>query len=228
MNEDASSICDEQRTRQNAPGIDCRRKRWLWTLGSMVVGLAVLGGIWIAARDSLVPRNWGVVDEGLVYRSGQLSPNLVRPKLERLGIRTIVDLTEIDPDNPEEAAERDAACDLGVALLELPLSGDGRGEIGHYADAIAAITKAVASESPLLVHCAAGAQRTGGVIACYRMLVQGRDVENARAEMIRYGWDPERDRVLTEFLNANMQELATELAERAIIPRVPDPLPRFP
>lgn len=204
------------------------RVRRFWILGSMLLGLAVCGSTWFVWRHAIVPKRWGVIDEGLVYRSGQLSRHLVRRQIERHGIRTILDLTEIDPDHPDKAAQVAAARDLGVEIVSLPLSGDGRGDIAHYAEAIAAMSDAVESRTPILVHCAAGAQRTGGVTACYRMLVRGWTVEQARAEMERYGWSPQRNPVLVPFLNDNMQSLALELVRRGIIEDIPDPLPLFP
>lgn len=178
-------------------------------------------------KDRLVPRRWGVIEEGVVYRSGQLSRHLVGPMLRRHDIRRIVDLTEVEPDNPDEAAEHDTARELGVEIVSLPLSGDGRGDIEHYAETIQAICDAVESGEPLLVHCAAGTQRTGGVTACYRTLVQEESVDSARREMERFGWDPERDHVLSAFLNEKMGELAALLVDRGIIERAPDPLPSF-
>ena len=57
--------------------------------------LAVLagGGVWLwedVLEDRLVPKRWGVVEEGRVFRSGQLHPALVRRTLERHGIDLVI------------------------------------------------------------------------------------------------------------------------------------------
>src|SRR5579872_2299148 len=44
-------------------------------------------------RDHFVPKRWGVVEEGAIYRSGQLSRNLVKKMLETHHIQRVVDLT---------------------------------------------------------------------------------------------------------------------------------------
>jgi protein tyrosine phosphatase len=76
----------------------------------------------------------------------------------------------------------------------------------------------------VLVHCAAGAYRTGGVVAAYRMLVQGGSPADAWAEMKRYDWDDSEPQ-LPDYLNSNMAELAAQLVQLGVIDEVPDPLP---
>lgn len=223
-----SASAEERPSWRILPDDRSRRTRRFWTLGSMFLALAVCGAIAFGWRHSVLPKRWGVIEEDLVYRSGQLSRNLVRHMLQRHGIRTIVDLTTPDAAHPDKAAQREAARDLGIDIVSLPLSGDGRGDIMRYAEAIAVVSNAVKSGTPVLLHCSAGAQRTGGITACYRMLVQGWSVEQALAEMRRYGWCPRRNPDLAPFLNDNMESLALELVRRGVIEDVPDPLPLLP
>ena len=49
----------------------------------------------------------------------------------------------------------------------------------------------------------------------------------ARAEMMRYGWDPVSDKKLTEFLNRNMEALAKMLVEMGVLSEVPDHIPQL-
>ena len=76
-----------------------------------------------------------------------------------------------------------------------------------------------------LVHCHAGAQRTGSVIAAFRVLVLGHPAEDAYAELGRYGWDADDDQVLLTYLNRNLPRVAEELAARGLITKVPVPFP---
>lgn len=190
--------------------------------------LAVAGGIWAwddLLKERLFPKRFGVVEEGLIYRSGQLHPALVERTLRDRGIEVIVDL---DPDDtPEARAESLAADRLGIEHRLFPLVGDGTGDIEQYAQAILRMKSAVEAGEPVLVHCSAGTYRTGGVVAMYRVLLEGWTPERARAEMIEYDWKS-RDRILPAYLNRNMSALAERLVKLGAIERVPDPLPRFP
>ena len=76
------------------------------------------------------------------------------------------------------------------------------------------------------MHCAAGSYRTGGVIASYRMLIEGKAPDEAWAEMERYSWNSDNP-ILPEYLNSHMGELTEKLLQLGVIESVPDPLPVF-
>ena len=203
--------------------------RWFrWAVAMALassVGVLAWNGMF---RDRIVPKRWGVVVPGRVYRSGQLSEHLVERQLLEHRIKTVVDLQSIDPACPGQAAELDAARRNGVEIVRCPLAGDGTGDIRQYAEAIATIDRCERVGRPVLVHCAAGSQRTGGVVAAYRILVRRESPEAAYSELREYGWDPRKDRKLIEYVNGQMAELARLLAERDVIECVPDPLPALP
>ena len=73
--------------------------------------------------------------------------------------------------------------------------------------ALAAIARAQDNGRGVLVHCHAGSQRTGGVVACYRMLFEGWSFDRALEEMEHYGWRPDRDAVLREYLERHLPEI---------------------
>ena len=213
-------------------GRDQGKKTWSW----VVVGIVVLiaGGIWLweeQLEDRIIPKRWGAVIDGSLYRSGQLHPALIERTFVAHGIELVVSLIDVetgsDDDRAFDAVERTTCEDLGIERRVLPLQGDGTGNIGNYALAIGAIAVGLESGRTILVHCAAGSQRTGGVVACFRVLVEGWTPAEARAEMERYDWDPKDDRALTDHLNANMAELARRLVDLRVIDALPDPLPRF-
>lgn len=178
---------------------------------------------WLEPR--FTDKRWGVVEAGLVYRSGQVSGVRVGGTLARHGIATIVDLTYPQPGDEDQRAELAAASARGIRHLRFPLLGNGIGRRDHYADAIAAVHRSVQAGAPVLVHCAAGTQRTGGVIALYRLLVQGRAPAAVFQEMQRFRWDPLDDSEMLVFLNRNMGDIAARLVLRGVLERVPDPLP---
>ncbi len=149
----------------------------------MVVGVLVAlvgGGVWLwedVLEDRLVPKRWGVVEEGRVFRSGQLHPALVRRTLERHGIDLVISLIDLtradDDDRKADEAERIACEELEIERRVFPLQGDGTGAIENYARAIASMAECLEDDRRVLVHCAAGSQRTGGVVTGFRVLVQG-------------------------------------------------------
>lgn len=182
---------------------------------------------WDQLKYQLFPKRFGVVVPGLVYRSGQISPGLIKTVLRENKIAAVIDTTGLEPGDKSQAAETKAIAELGIASFRFPLSGDGTGKIENYARAIAELHESRLAGKPVLLHCSAGTQRTGGIVAAYRVLVQGRPTDEAIREMERYEFSREKDKVLIDYLNAHMDELARRLVELGVIERVPDPLPVF-
>jgi hypothetical protein len=192
------------------------RRRVVWL--ALAVGL-IGGGIalWTEVlRDRIVAKRWGVVEPGFVYRSGQVSRHLVESQLREHGIRVVVDLMGDDPGNREQPFEREAISRLGIELVKCPLIGDGTGDPREYVRAVAAIDRARKSQQPVLVHCYAGSQRTGGVVALYRLLVRGEAPEAILAELPRYDWRPARDRILLDYLDRHRDEITRGLREQGV------------
>lgn len=206
-----------------------RHRRLL--LHGLILSTCLAGsGAWLwdrVIRDQVIPRRWIAVEEGYIYRSGQLSASLVRDTLQKHGIKVIVALTGEKPGNRDYEAERKAAEELGIELRRFPLRGNGTGEVEHYAEAIAAVVRARQQGRPVLIHCSAGAQRTGGVTACYQLLVQGRTPDEVLQDLKRGGWKT-KDVALLNYLNENLHAIAVLLYERRIIAKIPDPLPVLP
>jgi len=195
----------------------------------VILCVAILSMVWKThIRDRMIPRKWGVVVPEKIYRSGQLSAQLVEQMLQTHGIKVIVDLTYEDlPNEPEQQEELVAAEKLGIEHKRFPLRGWGTGKVTHYVDAVAAIDQAVKEGKPVLVHCTAGAQRTGGVLATYQMLIENRDPALVRQEMMLYGWDPEEDKFMLGYLNDSMELFAEMLVEKGVIDVVPRPVPQL-
>lgn len=196
-----------------------------------IAGVAVVAAgaaAWVELRYELLPKRWVEVEPSTLYRSGQLSKRLVRDTLARHDIRVVVDLSADTPGTVEDArAETRAVEALGIEYHLFPLRGDGTGDVRSYAQAIATIERARREGKPVLVHCAAGARRTGGVVAAWQALVRGAPAETAYRELDRYGSTPVAETPLVDWLDAHMAELAALLVELDVIERVPDPLPAF-
>jgi protein tyrosine/serine phosphatase len=202
-------------------------RRWfLATAAVAVVGTTGFVTWQEVLKDRFLAKRFGVVVPGQVFRSGQISDAMLEPTLRENGIRAIVDLNGIEPGLPGQAREIELAAQMGIELYRFPLGGDGTGDIRNYARAIGTIERCRREGKPVLVHCAAGTQRTGGVVACFRMLVLGHSPQDAVAELRSYDWEPDDDELLT-FVNSHMAELAELLAADGIIPQVPATLPKL-
>ena len=189
-----------------------------------VAGIGV--GLWVfLVRDRVVPKRFGVVVAGEIYRSGQISRYLIADVIDRYQIGTIVDLNGFDPNDADQQAEVTVSRLKGVRHCCFPLRGNATGKIAHYADALEAIVGSQRSRIPVLVHCYAGTQRTGACISFYRLLVLKDRPENVYQELVRYGWDAGSDQVLIEYVNSHLRELAALLVQRHVLDRVPDAVP---
>jgi tyrosine-protein phosphatase SIW14 len=126
-----------------------------------------------------------------IENAGEVTPTLFRgaqPSLDgfsalaKNGIAIDVDLRF----EGDRAAEKDAATRAGIEYVALPWSC-------HYPnDATVEKFLAVVQQSPdkkVFVHCEHGVDRTGMMIAAYRMAEQNWNPEEAQREMIAFGFD---------------------------------------
>ncbi len=115
-----------------------------------------------ASREIPGIHNFGQVNDHL-YRGAQPTEEGFRT-LARMGIRTIVDLRE---EGDRSAAERELVESLGMRYVNIPMRGFETPSDEAVAEALAIFNNR--SAGPVFVHCRRGADRTGTVIACYRI-----------------------------------------------------------
>jgi protein tyrosine/serine phosphatase len=131
----------------------------------------------LPAREGIL--NFGKVDEAL-YRGAQPDPAGMT-NLARLGIRTIINLRMPgDVWTPEETTAKS----VGILYTNIPLAGVGRPSDTQIRQALEAIRNA---PGPVFVHCQHGCDRTGTVVACYRIEKAGWSSDAALTEAVRYG-----------------------------------------
>ena len=119
--------------------------------------------------------NFYMVDDGL-YRSEQPTAKGFE-NLNEFGIASIINLRESDTD-------RKLAPINSTKLISTPLV---TWEITD--ESVAAALRAIRSaDKPVLVHCRHGADRTGLIIALYRVMYQGWTKGNAKDEMLNGGY----------------------------------------
>ena len=131
-----------------------------------------------------LPVNFGVVEEGKLYRGAQPTADEIE-NLYRRGVKTIVKLNEADLD-----MERTAAGELGIRLIEIPLNARTVGTSKACADverAYNAMTDPL--NWPVYVHCDHGRDRTGFLVGLYRERVQAWTFASVSDELAKYGHD---------------------------------------
>jgi len=152
--------------------------RWQLLLAAMaVLSLA------IAAQENQTYRelpNFHQVNENL-YRGAQPQRGALK-KLSELGIKTVINLRGASEDTRDEQAEAEAS---GMRYFNIPMPALGRPTDEQVERALAVID---ARENwPVFVHCQRGADRTGVIIAVYRILRNQWTAEQAIDEAKRFG-----------------------------------------
>ncbi len=112
-----------------------------------------------------------------LYRSAQPTRDGFR-KLAGLGVKTVLDVAG-------GLGDTQIAQGTAVTLLHVPMSAFGlRDERVLQALRILADP----ANRPLVIHCRQGADRTGAIVALYRVVVQGWTKQDAIREMDRGGY----------------------------------------
>jgi protein tyrosine/serine phosphatase len=154
----------------------------------LAIGLAVAaggGGGLIWWQSTLMPKRFGTVAEGKLYRSGEVTPAHLERLKNEYGIRRVVSL--LNPSAPESVAEREAAERLGLEWHNIPLPGNGDSTRIDRQRILALLTEPNAP--PTLVHCSAGANRTGLAVGLYRIHAEGWSYDAALDELRRYDFE---------------------------------------
>jgi protein tyrosine/serine phosphatase len=145
--------------------------------GLVVVLLCFAGDRGLPAQNGIL--NFGQVNDHL-YRGAEPDTAAVQ-NLAHLGVKTIIDLRIGKEVRAQEAAEAAAA---GIFYTNIPFKGLGRPTDAQIAGALSNIE---ASAGPVFVHCEHGCDRTGTVIACYRIRHDQLSGEAAQTEADHYG-----------------------------------------
>jgi tyrosine-protein phosphatase SIW14 len=156
-------------------------------LRMFVVCLCLVCASFVFAAPELRPEQWArpVIDTrvGNLY---QVSPGVFRaeqpsrsdiPDLQALGIKTLLNLREYHEDGAHFAR-------AGFRLERHPMAA---GSVAND-DLVAALRLIHKSPKPVLVHCWHGSDRTGFVIAGYRLVFEGWSKQAAIDELRRGGF----------------------------------------
>jgi tyrosine-protein phosphatase SIW14 len=153
-------------------------------LASLVVSL--LAAFPAASRNLPGLPNFHRVNQEL-FRGAQPTEQGIA-QLRKLGVKTVVDLREA---GERSEAEKKVVEGLGMHYVSVPMGGLSAPDPDQVAQVLRIIGDI--SADPVFVHCRRGADRTGTVIAIYRITHDGWDNAKALAEarslgMSRFEW----------------------------------------
>jgi tyrosine-protein phosphatase SIW14 len=162
---------------------------WQVGAGTVVVVALIVGPVIFAEREVAHKRNFRVVREGVLYRSGRMTKGALQRVLNDYGIRTVVCLRD-----GTTAADRgeEAFCNSEeINFVRIP--PNRWEEFGGEPPAEEGVRKfrEVMSDPrnhPVLLHCLAGIHRTGIFTAIYRMEFEHWSNERAMQEMRSCGY----------------------------------------
>jgi protein tyrosine phosphatase (PTP) superfamily phosphohydrolase (DUF442 family) len=113
-----------------------------------------------------------------IFRGAQPEPEGYTT-LKTMGVRTVINLRA-------RHGEGEAVEAAGMRYVEIPMSFLTKADPAVVRKALSVMTDP--ANQPVFVHCSAGTDRTGVVVAVYRMEVDGWSKAEAEAEMEAFGF----------------------------------------
>jgi CheY-like chemotaxis protein/protein tyrosine phosphatase (PTP) superfamily phosphohydrolase (DUF442 family) len=167
--------------------------RWHWLpsrkaklaglLTTMLAAPAATFGIYLAVLHW--NGNFHTVIPGELYRSAQLSPTQIETYVRENGIRSIVNLRGENGKHDWYNQEVKTAQRLGIEHIDFKMSAR-RIMTPDRANQLVDILRS--APKPILIHCQAGADRTGLVAVIYSQEIAGMDAKTAAQQLsITYG-----------------------------------------
>jgi len=162
---------------------------WIKLLGGAMILFASRSA---TGQDAAVPKHWAKkIPCTEIDNLHQVTPQLYRgaqPKargmreLAELGVRTVVNL------RTDEDADQRHAKDIKLRCISLPISWSPfrRPDDDDVVRFLRLVTDP--KQQPVFVHCRQGVDRTGLMIAVYRIVIQGWERDEAVREMKHVGF----------------------------------------
>src|SRR5262245_28003734 len=168
-----------------------RRLSLLFSL--LILAILVGAPVWYLKQRETRLRNFRVVEEGVLYRSGQLSLAGLTRVIHDHGIKTIITLRDAaQPGEPPPDRKEEEYCrKMELNYHRLPPREWSAADDAIPADKSVAEFCAIMNDPanyPVLVHCYRGVHRSGAYSAIFRMEKQHWTNERAIAEMIEHGY----------------------------------------
>lgn len=150
-----------------------------------MAGAGAFAGVCAEAARVFAGSNEHTVIPGKVYRSAQLKPDKLARVLAEKKIRTVINLRGCCPNMAWYQGEARATHAAGVSQEDITLSAKRYPHPGEIARLIEVFDH---TDYPAILHCAAGADRTGLACAIALLLLTDCDLSAARRQLWpRYG-----------------------------------------
>jgi tyrosine-protein phosphatase SIW14 len=133
---------------------------------TMVLAPALFLAVAAYGQQPVGVENFHKVNDGL-YRGAQPTEQGFA-SLANLGVKTVLDLREFDS---RSLAEKRAVEAAGMRYVNIPMQGTNTPSPAVVTKVLALLNQKDAG--PVFVHCRRGADRTGTIIACYRIAHDG-------------------------------------------------------
>ena len=149
--------------------------------GAILISAVLVGASALAGQDSANLPNFQVVNEH-VLRGGQPTDNGFKSLAQR-GIKTVVDLRWVDEHSiPHEKQIVEAD---GMRFISVPMKGLSAPTEEQVSKVLSVLEDG--DSWPVFIHCRRGSDRTGTVLACYRISHDHWENRKALEEAKTYG-----------------------------------------
>ena len=161
-------------------------------LGLLLVAFLIAGPLAYSSYRNTQFRNFRVVQDGKLYRSGQMSIPALQRTIEEYGIKTVISFDSLKRERPLDAEEEKFCFTHGIRHVRIKPRewlADEEGKIPAK-EPVDQFLKVLDDPNayPVLVHCFAGMHRTGAYCAIYRMEYQRWNNADAMAELKALGY----------------------------------------
>lgn len=139
-------------------------------------------------------RAFHAVEEGVLYRSGQMSLSGLKSVIQEYRIKTVITLRDAEvPGTPPPDLDEQEFC-IKEEINHVRITPQPWGASDGSVPAMKGVARFLEvmkdpKNYPVLIHCFAGVHRTGAHCAVYRMEHNRWSNERAIAEVIEHGYD---------------------------------------
>ena len=124
--------------------------------------------------------NFGVISNGLVYRSAQLDAEQLAFYIKKYAIKSILNLRGRHDSSEWYRNEIQIAQSYGVEHYDYPIAVQREADEEDIERIVEIIQKA---SKPILIHCKSGVDRTGLVAALYLYKIEQKSAEEASTQL---------------------------------------------